>query len=296
VLRYAKQKSVGVLLWYNSGGRHNIVTEKPRDTLTYPEVRRYELDLLKKWGVKGIKVDFFQSDKQDVISLYHGILKDAADAKIMINFHGCTLPRGWERTWPHLMSMEAVRGEECYIFDSKYPEQAPIQSTVLPFTRNVVGPMDYTPVSFSNNRYPRRTTAAHELALSVVFESGWLHFADKAESYVNLPPAPKEFLKRVPVAWDDTRFVAGEPGEFVILARRKGDTWYLAGINGVNKPREERIRLGSWLSEGQHQLLRIADGADQNSFSTDTVTIEKGQEIPVKFSPYGGFVGTLSRR
>lgn len=291
VLRYAKEKNVGVLLWYNSGGPHNVVTEKPRDTLTYPEVRRFELELLSKWGVKGIKVDFFQSDKQDVISLYHGILKDAADAKIMINFHGCTLPRGWERTWPHLMSMEAVRGEECYIFDPKYPEEAPVQSTVLPFTRNVVGPMDYTPVSFSTNRYPRRSTAAHELALSVVFESGWLHFADKAEAYLNLPPAPKEFLKTVPVAWDDTRFLAGEPGEFVVLARRKRDTWYFAGINGVNKPREERIRLTPAIGGGQ--LTRIGDGADQNSFSNDTISVEPGGTITVKFAPYGGFVGTI---
>jgi alpha-glucosidase len=209
VLRHAKEKGVGVLLWYNSGGPHNVVTEKPRDTLTSKPVRRFELDMLKKWGVKGIKVDFFQSDKQDVINLYHGILQDAADFQIMVNFHGCTLPRGWERTWPHLMSMEAVRGEECYIFDPKYPERAPMQNTIIPFTRNVVGPMDYTPVTFSDNRNPRRTTAAHELALAVLFETGWIHFADKAGSYLNLPAAPKEFLKHVPVAWDDTRFVAG---------------------------------------------------------------------------------------
>lgn len=120
----------------------------------------------------------------------------------MVNFHGCTLPRGWERTWPHLMSMEAVRGEECYIFDPKYPESAPGQNTILPFTRNAVGPMDYTPVGLSDNKHPHLTTFAHELALSVLFESGWVHFTDKAESYLELPRVPKEFLKQVPVAWD----------------------------------------------------------------------------------------------
>jgi hypothetical protein len=114
-------------------------------------VREFELKMLKDWGER-VKVDFLQSDKQDVISLYHDIMKDTAAHQIMVNFHGCTLPRGWDRTFPHLMSMEAVRGEECYIFDSRCPEMAPGQNTILPFTRNAVGPMDYTPMGFSNNR------------------------------------------------------------------------------------------------------------------------------------------------
>ena len=287
VLRYAKKKGVGALLWYNSGGPHNTVTEKPRDTLTAREVRRYEFGLLKKWGVKGIKVDFFQSDKQNVIGLYHGLLQDAAEFQIMLNFHGCTLPRAWERTWPHLMSMEAVRGEECYIFDSK------VQNTILPFTRNAVGPMDYTPVAFSNNKYAHRTTAAHELALSVLFESGWLHLVDKPESYLSLPREPKEFLKHVPVTWDDTRLVAGHPGQFVILARRHGDTWYLAGVNGQNLAREERIQPGPWLGGGRCEVVRIGDGADGKSFSSDVLRLEGGEGFAAKMLPYGGFVATV---
>lgn len=293
VLRYAKSKGVGVLLWYNSGGPHNVVTEKPRDSLTYPEVRRFELEMLQKWGVKGVKVDFFQSDKQNVIDLYHAIMRDAADHQIMVNFHGCTLPRGWERTYPHLMSMEAVRGEECYIFDPKFPEMAPGQNTITPFTRNAVGPMDYTPVGLSNNRYPHRTTSAHEMALTVVFETGWLHFADKPESYLELPPAPKEFLQNIPVAWDDTRFLAGYPGQFVVLARHKGDTWYLAGINGRNQPREDRLTLGAWLTAGSYEITQIGDGADAHSFASETRRIQAGENVAVKMLPYGGFVATL---
>lgn len=293
VLRHAKKKGVGVLLWYNSGGPHNVVTEKPRDTLTYSPVRRYELELLKKWGVKGIKVDFFQSDKQDVINLYHGLLQDSAEHQIMINFHGCTLPRGWERTWPHLMSMEAVRGEECYIFDPKFPEAAPVQNTITPFTRNAVGPMDYTPVGFSDNKYPHRSTFAHELALAVLFESGWVHFADKAESYLKLAREPKNFLKHLPVAWDDSHFVTGYPGQFAVIARRKGDTWYLAGVNGQNQPRQERLKLGAWLPAGRYELTRIGDGKDARSFASGAERFEAGQEIPVAMRPYGGFVATL---
>ena len=293
VIRHAASKGVGVLLWYNSGGPHNVVTEKPRDTLTYAPIRRFELDLLKKWGVKGIKVDFWQSDKQNVIGLYHELMEDAASRQIMVNFHGCTMPRGWERTWPHLMAMEAVRGEECYIFDPKFPERAAGQNTITPFTRNAVGPMDYTPVGFSDNRYPHRTTFAHELALSVVFESGWLHFTDKAEAYLALAQPAQDFLKAVPVAWDDTRFVAGEPGEFIVLARRKGDTWYLAGVNGQDRPREERLRLTGWLPTGRYAFTRIGDGPTAREFSTDQTTVESAQDLSVKFLPQGGFAATL---
>ncbi len=295
VLRYASQKGVGVLLWYNSGGPHNVVTEKPRDCLTYQPVRRFELELLKQWGVKGVKVDFFQSDKQQAMALYHDILRDAADQRIMVNFHGCTLPRGWERTYPHLMSMEAVRGEECYIFDSQYPERAPVQNTILPFTRNAVGPMDYTPVGFSDNRYPHKTTWAHELALAVVFETGWLHFTDGAASYRSLPAEPKEFLKKVPVTWDDTRFVDGYPGRFAVLARRHGETWYLAGINGEDAPRELAFKPGNWLPGGSYKLTTIADGENARQFKSDSVGYEAGQAIAVKLLPRGGFVAVLER-
>ncbi|HEY5914047.1 MAG TPA: glycoside hydrolase family 97 catalytic domain-containing protein [Verrucomicrobiae bacterium] len=295
VLRYGKEKGVGILLWYNSGGPHNVVTEKPRDCLTYEPVRRFELEMLKQWGVKGVKVDFFQSDKQDVIGLYHAIMRDAAAQQIMVNFHGCTLPRGWERTYPHLMSMEAVRGEECYIFDDQYPTRAPVQNTILPFTRNAVGPMDYTPVGFSDNRYPHLTTWAHELALAVVFESGWLHFADSAAAYRALPAEPKEFLKKVPVTWDDTRVVDGYPGRFVVLARRHGAAWYIAGINGENSPRELTIKPGTWLDRGSYKLATIADGPSPREFESANRDFEAGQSFAVKLLPRGGFVAVLER-
>ena len=145
LIAYAESRGVGVMLWYNSGGPHNVVTERPRGLMDQRKVRRYEFERLARWGVKGVKIDFFQSDKQNVIALYHEILKDAADFKIMVNFHGCTLPRGWSRTYPHLMSMEAVRGEENYQFEPTFPALAPRHNAILPFTRNAVGPMDITP-------------------------------------------------------------------------------------------------------------------------------------------------------
>ncbi|MCX8155221.1 MAG: glycoside hydrolase family 97 protein [Verrucomicrobiae bacterium] len=293
VFRHAKSKGVGILLWYNSGGPHNIVTEKPRDCLTYREVRRFELDWLKKSGVRGIKVDFFQSDKQNVIQLYHQILQDAADYQILVNFHGCTLPRGWSRTYPHLLSMEAVRGAENYIFTSDFPQRAPVQNTITPFTRNVVGPMDYTPVALTEHNHKHLTTYAHELALAALFESGWVHFADKPEAYRALPAEPKQWLKELPVAWDDTRFLAGYPGQFVVLARRRGGIWYLAGVNGQNQAREVRLEFGPWLKANRGELLLIGDGQEARSFHAQRLTWQSGQSPTIKMLPYGGFMGTL---
>jgi hypothetical protein len=243
--------------------------------------------------VKGVKVDFFQSDKQDVIALYHGILKDAADKKILVNFHGCTLPRGWSRTYPHLMSMEAVRGEECYSFDPKFPEKAPSHNAVLPFTRNAVGPMDYTPVMFVDNVHPLRTTAGHEIALSVVFESGWLHFAGGPEEYRTLPEVPKDFLKKVPAAWDETRFVAGEPGRFVAIARRSGERWYLGAIDGEGKARELELGLG-FLGTGEWMAMVIEDGAEKRSLASRSAEVRPGGSLEIALRPNGGAAAVLA--
>lgn len=292
--RYARSKGVGIFLWYNSGGPHNIVTEKPRGCMTATEVRQPEFALLKKWGVAGVKIDFFQSDKQGIMGLYHDILRDAAKYQMLVNFHGCTVPRGWERTWPHLLSMEAVKGEECYTFAKEYPKQAPAYNTVLPFTRNAVGPMDYTPCAFTDDKYPHLTTNAHELALSVLYETGLLHFADRVSAYRNLPPEPKAFLKTVPVTWDETRYLAGEPGQFVALARRKGSTWYLAAINGQPRPRQMSLPLAT-LGQGGWSGNVIADGTQPRTFASRAVSIPAGKPLEISLLPYGGAVATLHK-
>lgn len=289
LIDYAKGKGVGILLWYNSGGEHNIVTERPRGYMKASEVRRYEFELLKKWGVKGIKVDFFQSDKQNIMDLYHGILRDAAEFQMMINFHGCTVPRGWERTWPNLMSMEAVRGEECYTFAPEYPEKAPQYNTILPFTRNAVGPMDYTPCALSDDKHPHRTTNAHELALAVLYETGWLHFADRVSAYRALPAPARQLLAEVPTAWDETRYVAGEPGKLAALARRKGADWYLAVIQGDSKAAAVSLPLG-FLKDGRFQGTLIADGSEPRTLAFRDVRLEAGAALDVRLLPFGGAV------
>lgn len=288
---YASERGIGAILWYNSGGNHNSVDEAPRDKMWDPEIRAAEFEKIAGWGVKGVKVDFFQSDKQAIINQYLGILEDAANNEIVVNFHGCTLPRGWRRTWPNMVTLESVRGAEVYKFGRDYPEKAPWHNTILPFTRNAVGPMDYTPVTFSDQTYPHLTTYAHELALSVVFESGIIHMADKVEAYQGLPEQAKQFLMDVPAAWDDIRFIDGYPGRSVILARRAGDTWYLAGINGQDTPAEHTVSL-DFVDAGKSIQL-IADGEDDTSFEFSSLTLGEDKEMIVQTLPFGGFAAII---
>ena len=217
VTAYAKQKNVDLLLWYNSGGRRENAFSRKQYIMETPELRVKEMKKLQEWGIKGLKIDFFNSDKQHVIKLYHDILKDAAEHKLLLNFHGSTLPRGWERTYPNLLTSEAFRGAESYRFDENFPENAPWHNTIAVFTRNVVGPMDYTPCTFSDQKYPHKTTYGHELALSVVFESGIQHMADRASAYQNLPDVPKDFLKNVPASWDEQNLLMVIPGNWQSL-------------------------------------------------------------------------------
>lgn len=283
---YANSKDVGILVWYNSGGPHNVIMEGPRDKMHEREARRAEFKKLQEWGVKGIKVDFFQSDKQGVIKQYHDILKDAAEFHILVNFHGCTLPRGWSRTYPHLLTMEAIRGGEAYRFERQYPDYGPVHNTIIPFTRNVVGPVDYTPVTFSDAKYPHKTTFAHELALSVIFESGITHFADHADVYAAQPDYVIDFLKAVPAAWDETKYLSGYPGDHVVIARRKGAAWYIAGINGLTEDKTVELDLSFFERDLKGYIIK--DGAAAREFSHADIT--SGGTLSVTMSKYGGFV------
>ena len=294
---YAKEKGVGLLLWYNSGGPHNKVTEQPRDIMNDATKRRAEMKKLQEWGIKGIKVDFFQSDKPNVMRLYTDILKDAADFHLLVDFHGCTLPRGWARTWPNLMSMEGVKGAEQYTFDLNFAENANVYNTIYAYTRNVVGSMDYTPVTFSDymaSTY-HSTTWAHELALSVIFESGLQHFADRDSAYQSVPVYVQAFLKNVPVAWDETKYISGEPGKYIAMARRKGTTWYVAAIDGEKKTQNLSLPL-SFLSKGSYTLNLISDNNTGKGFVNSQKQITSVDNINIEVMPKGGFVAVISSK
>ena len=287
IVEYSKEKNVDLIFWYNSGGEHNIIEEEPRDRMM-KENREKEFKWLSEIGVKGVKVDFFQSDKQNMIQHYIGILEVAAKYKIMVNFHGCTIPRGWSRTYPNMMTLESVLGAENYIFNKEYPDIAPILNTVLPFTRNVIGPMDYTPVTFSNNKFPHKTSMAHELALSIIFESGWQHYADRVEAYKSLSKDIKQLLREIPSTWDDVKYISGEPGEDVIIARRRNDDWYIAGINGEKKIKRNIISL-SFLNDGVYRV-NIFNDDNQNKILTTQNTFANTDSLQIGMEEFGGFV------
>ena len=217
----AKQEHVNLLLWTHANDFHD------------PVRRRNKLDELVRLGAKGVKTDFWCSDRQETFAAMADTLRDAAERKLLVNFHGCTLPRGWQRTWPNFIAAEAVLGAESYMFDDRYPEKSAELNTILPFTRNVAGPMDYTPLGLTEKRYRRLNTAAHELAASLVFTSGLVHYADKPEVYAAFPEAARRVLRDAPARWDETRCLTGEPGRCVVLARRAGTSWFIAGINGT---------------------------------------------------------------
>jgi hypothetical protein len=296
VIDHARQQHVGIILWYNSGGPHNDVTEwGPRDRLFDPDKRRAEFARIAALGVKGVKVDFWHSDKQQLIRLYYDMMTDAAAAHLLIDFHGSTIPRGWSRTFPNLVSMEAVFDAEQYKYQARMSEQGAWHNTVLPFTRNVIGPMDYTPVTFSDAKFPHQTTNAHELALSVVFESGLVHFADGPEAYAALPEAAKQFLKDVPVAWDDTRLVDGMPGKLAVIARRRGTTWWVGGISGATEPQTVPLDL-SFLDDGEFDVIIVRDAALPRQMVTESATMRAIDRVNIPLLPRGGFALRFSKK
>src|SRR6185295_9811541 len=198
------------------------------------------------------------------------------------------------REFPHLVGMEGVMGAEQYKFSEEYTAKSAWHNTVLPFTRNVPGEMDYTPVTFTDHKYPHRTTNAHELALSVVFEVGVQHLADSDKAYRGLPPEPKTFLKQVPAAWDETVLVNGEPGKSVVVARRAGDVWYVGGISGLAAQQETRVVM-SFLAQGPWQMTLIRDGVDDRSFASSARPVTGKDTIAVPMRARGGFVMKLAR-
>lgn len=288
IVKYAQSKGVGILLWYNSGGKHNVVKEAPRDLMDERRIRRREFARISEMGVKGIKVDFFQSDKQVIIKQYIEILEDAADYQLLVNFHGCTLPKGWRRTYPHLMTMEAVRGGESYIFDRNFPKQSPAHISTIPFLRNVVGSVDYTPGGFSNNHYAHLTTYGFELALPVIIESGICHFVEKPDRVYQLPGFAVEILREMPVVWDETRFLSGYPGKDVVIARRSGENWYIGGINSETTAKKIKPALEKIGIRGKSVEI-IHDGTSPNELVYEIIGQEKA--IPeINMPGLGGFL------
>lgn len=293
---YATEKNVKTLLWYNSGTNWiGPGAPEPLDRLNKKEDREEEYAKLTKMGVSGIKIDFFAEDGAEMIDYYIDLLADATKHKLLINFHGATIPRGWQRTYPHMVTVEAVYGSEWYNNRPFLTDKAAAHNATLPFTRNVIGPMDYTPGTFTDSQHPHITSHGHELALYVLFESALQHMPDRPSSYRSLPQPVKEFLMELPTVWDDTKLLGGYPGEEVILARRSGDKWYIGGVNGTNDPQVLRLALDSFDDLAGKKITIFKDGEDNRSFSIEQEMSlsDTKSAIDINCLPRGGFVAII---
>ena len=285
-INYAKSRGVKPLIWYNSSIGWVDGAPGPKFRLNKPEDREREFSWCEQIGVAGVKIDFFSGDNQKNMDYCIDLLESAARHHLLVNFHGATIPRGWQRTWPNLMTTEGVYGAEWYNNVPTFTDKAACHNATLPFTRNVIGPMDYTPCTFSDSQHPHITTNAHELVLTVLFESGLQHLADKPESYLSQPDQVQQFLSALPSVWDETRLIDGYPGRFVILARRSGHRWYVAGINGLAIPQHFRVPLD--FLKNKLKVTVFADN-DTKDASWDIHTTEiVPQEVSLQ--PRGGFV------
>jgi alpha-glucosidase len=284
---YAMTKNVKILLWYNSAGDWNTAPQTPRDKLLTQVSRHAEFQKLKDMNVGGIKADFFGGDGQSMMKYYIEILKDAAKYNLAVNFHGATFPRGWYRTYPNLVSMEAIRGEEYVTFGQYFADNQPSHCTVIPFTRNLFDPMDFTPVNLSGIPHiTRRTTNGFEIALSVLFTSGIQHIAETPDGMSVQKDFIKEFMSSLPESWDDVKFIDGFPGKFVVLARQKANRWYIAGINGENSKCTVTLNV-PFINKSSRGILITDEGAAKNLIKTN---VDFSSPIKITMYPYDGFV------
>ncbi len=291
--KYAKSKNVDLILWYNSNGWWNDAPQTPQDVMNNSARRKQEMAWLQSIGIKGLKVDFFGGDKQETIKLYEDILVDANKYDLVITFHGSTLPRGWERMYPNFVTSEAVLASENLVFRQDAMDQHAFNATILPFTRNAVGAMDFAPV-FLNKRLSkeqntgtiRTTTDAFELATAIVYQSPVQHFGITPNNLHDQAKHVLDFLRKVPSDWDETRLISGTPGEHVVIARRKGNTWYLGAVNGESK--EKELTIFAPMLSGQ-QIVLIEDDKTQKSIKRTLLVPQNGQ-LKLSLDAQGGAV------
>ncbi len=286
-IKYAVDNGVKPMIWYSSSIGWVDGAPGPKFRLNKPEDREREFAWLESLGIKGVKIDFFSGDTNQNMQFMIELLEDAAKHHLLVNFHGATIPRGWQRTYPNLISTEGVYGAEWYNNRPVLTNRAAKHNATLPFTRNVVGSMDYTPCAFTDSQHPHITTHGHELALTALYESGIQHLADRPESFLAQPQEVKDYLGNLPTAWDETRLLSGYPGESVVIARRKGTTWYIAGINGTDAMKTVEIPTSRLKKLGKK--IQVFTDTDTPS---NPWLIENLPSVPttITLQPRGGFV------
>ena len=295
--KYGKNKGVALYLWYNSNGYWNDAPQTPRGIMDNAIARRKEMKWMQSIGIRGIKVDFFGGDKQMTMQLYEDILSDANEYGLLVIFHGCTLPRGWERMYPNFASSEAVLASENLHFSQGSCDHEAFNATLHPFIRNTVGSMDFGGSALNKYynadnapRGSRRVTSdVYALATAVLFQSPVQHFALAPNNLTDAPSWAIDFMKEVPTTWDEVRFIDGYPGKYVILARRHGDKWYIAGVNAQKETLKLKVNLPMF-SNGEKVRLFSDDKALQGDVKQ--IEIGKKQELQLAIPCNGGVLIT----
>lgn len=292
---YGAKKGVALYLWYNSNGYWNDAPQGPRGIMSNTIARRKEMKWMQSIGIRGIKVDFFGGDKQVTMQLYEDILADANDYGLLCIFHGCTLPRGWERMYPNYASSEAVLASENLHFSQGSCDNEAYNATIHPFVRNTVGSMDFGGSAL--NKYyngkneprgsKRRTSDVFALATAVMFQSPVQHFALAPNNLTDAPAWAIDFMKEVPTLWDEVRYIDGYPGKYIIMARRTGDKWYVVGVNAQKEPLKLKIKLPMFAAGETVQYY--SDDKNLNG-SVKPLKMNKKQEVTLTIPCNGGIV------
>lgn len=295
--RYARSKGVSLMLWYNSNGYWNDALQTPKQKMNTVGERRREMAWMKSIGVKGIKVDFFGGDKQMTMQLYEDILTDANDFGLQVVFHGCTLPRGWERMFPNFVASEAVLASENVYFTEEAARREAFDLTMHPFCRNTVASMDWggtimnTRMSRDNKRRHRRyTTNVFEMAAAVVIQTSIQCIAIQPNNLKELTADELTFLRSVPTEWDETRFIDGYPGRYAVIARRCGDRWLIAGLNATGAPLTLTLDLPFVAGR---QLTALTDVKTKDGTTVTEIAkvkTNKKNRVKVTIQPSGGVI------
>ncbi len=301
LVEYARSKGVELFLWYSSSGYWNDIVQGPINKMDSPISRKNEMRWMKSLGIKGIKVDFFGGDKQETMRLYEDILSDADDHGLMVIFHGCTIPRGWEMMYPNYVGSEAVLASENLIFNQSYCDDEARNAALHPFCRNTIGNMEFGGC-FMNRRlakgnkkgHIRRTTDGHELATTVLFQNPIQNFALTPENLLpesegGAPVISMDFLRRVPTTWDDTKFIDGYPGKYVVLARQNNGKWYIAGTNAESQTKKLSLDLSRFINANSTVSIIYDDKKTREPKKTN-LKIKDATKVPVEILPMGGFV------
>lgn len=297
---YARGKGVNLLIWYSSSGWWNDIEQGPIHKMSRPIPRKKEMEWLRSIGVKGIKVDFFGGDKQETIRLYEDILSDANDYGISVVFHGCTMPRGWERMYPNYVGSEAVLASENLMFSQDFCDVEDFNATLHPFIRNAAGIMEYGGTVL-NKRFSRgndkgnirRSTDAFQLATSILFQNPVQNFALTPNNLTDAPADAIAFMKAVPTTWDETLFIDGYPGKYVVLARRHGDTWYIAGVSAEEEPLKVSLSL-PMLRKGQEVTLYQEENG--KPLAARALKIKNPEKMQLTLRKMDGFVMTAGAK